>query len=146
MCPPVLQQGHEQQTTITNDNLSLYLVCGLSRLKRPNKANWRWAEHEAHNSYLVVLSGRDSGKFRRISDSGPIFDPFFPIPIPIALPNGKIVPATARHVRAFLICLLITSRHKFVHVFPMLISGIPESEVEILIPAKGAVPAEFPTK
>ena len=55
-------------------------------------------------SGLVVLSGRNSAEFRRISDSGPIFDPFFPIPIPIPLPNGKIVPATARYVCVFLFC------------------------------------------
>ena len=42
---------------------------------------------------LVGKSGRNSGKFRRISDSGPFFDPFFPIPIPVPVPIGIVVPA-----------------------------------------------------
>ena len=82
---------------------------------------------------MVGKSGQNSVEFRRISDSGPIFDPIFPIPIP--LPNGKGIPAT--------------NFSKFLRDFPTKITRILEAEAEIPIPdppGRGAIPAEFTTK
>jgi hypothetical protein len=52
---------------------------------------------------LVVNSERDSGEFRRISNSGPFFDPFLPslVPVPIGLvvpPNFCLLELCSRQV------------------------------------------------
>jgi hypothetical protein len=109
------------------------------------------AQNGLSDEYLVVNSKRNSAEFRRISDSGPFFDP-------ISSDSGfgskwkirsRHRPPRSRLFYSLINFLPATNFSEFSSDFPTRISGIPESEAEIPIPdppARGAIPAEFTTK